>query len=132
MGIRAVLPSPGSSRTIAACSVQCAASMAARLVLEDGSQYVGSLFGAAKSVPGEVGACYFPASGENFIYWLTVQYYGAVFLCRCRVGKKSLELLLKYVCYPQVKGGLGRRGRHVRAGQACHGDFSLLKYSVIE
>ena len=29
--------------------------MAARLVLEDGSQYVGTLFGAAKSVPGEVG-----------------------------------------------------------------------------
>ena len=29
--------------------------MAARLVLEDGTQYVGKLFGAAKSVPGEVG-----------------------------------------------------------------------------
>ena len=29
--------------------------MAARLVLEDGSQYEGKLFGAARSVPGEVG-----------------------------------------------------------------------------
>ena len=30
--------------------------MAARLVLEDGSVYRGRRFGAAKSVPGEVGA----------------------------------------------------------------------------
>ena len=29
--------------------------MAARLVLEDGTQYTGQLFGAARSVPGEVG-----------------------------------------------------------------------------
>ena len=29
--------------------------MAARLVLEDGTQYAGRLFGAARSVPGEVG-----------------------------------------------------------------------------
>ena len=32
-----------------------AGGMAARLVLEDGTQYAGRLFGAARSVPGEVG-----------------------------------------------------------------------------
>ena len=43
-------PRPGAHT----CS-RSAIAMAARLVLEDGSLYVGTLFGAAKSVPGEVG-----------------------------------------------------------------------------